>query len=318
MHMTDSFSLSFSNAFGNAPGKLPSNKSDYRLEDLSLLPMPVLLETLDRQNKLLSNRLFIARLPDNGSRIMKFKGRLEEELAIRKSKRDLCEVISGLTLNGKEISDSLEWEGKFESPEVTTSYKPTMKDVKNEIDSEKNLLEILATHSSTSQNKIQTRVLDEAESLIKPSDGDCEEKINNDPYVLNLCKKFDSIKTWERFLPHKTLVSTQKETCRIKPEKERELSAATPPSPKHSNVIAVSLEQSLDLQFQQSKRLKEIQIKHAAERLKDKSYLIGEKLPPIETLTVYRDSPAGSDSECEVGDECEPEDSGGVVFTITE
>lgn len=156
----------------------------------------------------------------------------------------------------------------------------------------------------------------EPEQLIKPSDLICEaddqEDCLSEPYVKPLCCKFDSTKPKDRYLPFKTLVrEKQLKTTRVK-----EITAATPPISKLPSVKQVTLQESLRLQADQARHLREVQMKHAAERLREKgAFSIGGVLPPAETTSHYRESPP-SDSEEEILDEDAKEEPGGVTFPL--
>lgn len=117
-------------------------------------------------------------------------------------------------------------------------------------------------------------------------------------YAIALCNKIDKASPKPRFLPHKTLNKT------ITPTKSRDLSAATPPLPTFGDVKQITLEESVKLQYEQTQHLKEVQQKHATERLKDLRFNIGNRLPNKETLESYRE-PKALLSEEESGPENE-------------
>jgi hypothetical protein len=77
---------------------------------------------------------------------------LEEEIKRRETSSELCEVMSGLTINGKELSDALEWEGKCNPG--TIKSKPS--NIENEIRDE-DPFQILVSHSSSTSNKKEIR-----------------------------------------------------------------------------------------------------------------------------------------------------------------
>lgn len=143
-----------------------------------------------------------------------------------------------------------------------------------------------------------SRVEKEEESLITLADIE-------EVYAINLSNKIDKVEPKKKFLPHKTLVSNPIEANK----KVRDLSAATPPPPVYGDAKLISLEESLKLQYEQTIHLKEVQLKHATERLKAMRSTIGDSLPPVQSITTYRDN---ADQYSETEEESENEDEEAV------
>nr|BAN21251.1 unkown protein [Riptortus pedestris] len=159
----------------------------------------------------------------------------------------------------------------------------------------KNPLVLIATHSGTVHNHRVIKVEEPDESLVTLNDIE-------EAYALSLCNKIDKAEAKKRFLPHKTLKSS---TENSKPNKIRDLSAATPPAPVFGDIKLITLEESIKLQYEQTKHLKEVQLSHATERLKNSRFRMGETLPGPDNLTQYRDNHSYHHSEDESGEECD-------------
>uniref|UniRef100_A0A0V0G968 Putative dna-directed rna polymerase ii subunit grinl1a-like protein n=1 Tax=Triatoma dimidiata TaxID=72491 RepID=A0A0V0G968_TRIDM len=270
-------------------GKQNKNASKEKVEDLSKFPKYTLLEMLDRQNKLLSNRSAVEKLKDKGAKIIRTKKQIEDELEKRvNASTNLCEVMAGLKLSTSQIN-ALEWT-------QNTKELNREKFKEEEKESEKNPFKILATHSGTVFSKRTVKIEEQPESLIT-------EKDIEEIYAAKLCDKIDKVEPTSRFLPHKTLNQKFCSKKSLSDYKKKDLCSASQPPSKFDSIIPISLEASIRLQYEQTQHLKDVQLKHAAERLKDKAYTIGNVLPSHEKLKPYR-NPALIDS----GSECDDED----------
>ncbi|KAF6205237.1 hypothetical protein GE061_019404 [Apolygus lucorum] len=264
-------------------------KNEYKT-DLKKLSKPQLQELLERQKKLAANSKALQRLPDKGAKILNYTKEVEDELEKREKEYDISDALAGLTL--KQL-DRLEW----------TRDKEREEPVEIEEKDDTNPFKILATHSGAGFHKKEIREEPKVESLVTERDLD-------DLYAINLCHKLDKVTTQDKFRPYKSL-NTVKQVSK----KERDLSAATPPQNKYSEMKTVGLEDSLKLMIHENEKLREIQMQHAAERLKDKTHVIGDTLPSLESTKFYRET-IEPDEENEVRDECEGHDGGDVRFTI--
>ncbi|XP_039288082.1 uncharacterized protein LOC111046690 isoform X2 [Nilaparvata lugens] len=248
-------------------------------------------------------------------------------------------MLSNLNVNGPEELNRLEWTGSCNPGYKTQDSKPSHIEDETEV---ADPLQLFASHSGTQFNQKIYRVEKPAEPLIKPSDleGDTKDLVEavfaDEPYVRHLCEKFDdtkSAKPRERFLPHKTLKSRTETETKVK-EKERlptekkqkwEVTAATPPPPVHGDTKLLTLTDSVRLQCEQAEKLKEIQLKHAVERLKSQRESSRIVVPKDTSGWTYRDKDGSKSSseeesedddayhDCEEGDEAD-EKQGGVVF----
>lgn len=93
----------------------------------------------------LNRRVFIKKLPDRGERIRDLKDRLENELKRRHDLLDVCQVMSGLTVNGKNLSEKLEWCGESRDDQLEAVKNGDHHSSGSEDESD--LIKILATHS---------------------------------------------------------------------------------------------------------------------------------------------------------------------------
>ncbi|RZF34900.1 hypothetical protein LSTR_LSTR012897 [Laodelphax striatellus] len=333
----------FEKVIHKVPGQpVISKKEKQGYTELDKMTKVQLLETIERQNKLLENRNFLNKLPDKGTRIADFKTKLETELKKRNEEERLAEMLSNLNVNGPEELNRLEWTGSCNPGYKTQESKPGNIEDETEVTDP---LQLFASHSGTQFNKKIYRVEKPAEPLIKPSDleSDTSKKdpietvFAEEPYVRNLCEKFDdtkSIKPRERFLPHKTLKTkvetdtkvNENEILPIEKKQKWEVTAATPPPPVHGDTKMLTLTDSVRLQCEQAERLKEIQLKHAVERLKSQRESSRIVVPKDTTGWTYRDKDGSKSSsedetddddeayhDCEEGDEAD-EKQGGVVF----
>lgn len=279
--------------FNNKPGcskQVPSLKSENEHHtDIKNLTKPQLLELLERENRVIKS-LPLAKLPDKGEKVLRFKKEIELELERRDKTEDISDVLTRLTIKEKKI-DELEWGGKEKD---YSEVKDPVNVEGNE--DEQNPFAILATHSGTTYNQKKVKVEEKEESLITLADIE-------EVYAINLSNKIDKVESKKKFLPHKTLVSNVIESNK----KVRDLSAATPPLPVFGDAKLISLEESLKLQYEQTMHLKEVQLKHATERLKAMRSTMGEALPlpPAQSITAYRDN---ADQYSETEQESEHED----------
>ncbi|XP_063225631.1 uncharacterized protein LOC134532748 isoform X2 [Bacillus rossius redtenbacheri] len=259
------------------PGQPPPSvreKQGY-IEDLSSLPRHMLLELIDRQNKLIGNKAFISKLPDKGARIVQFREKLLTELTARDKVDDACGLLSKLSLT----ADELEWQKKGDKLEESTKDTPAL-DSDDESEGEVDPLKIIATHSGTTLHKKQHRFEKPERSLVKPGDI-AEDAV--DGYVKALCGKLEQRSgsgKRERFRPNRTLRSSVD-------------AVASPPRKPH--------------------HWEEVQARHATERLKALAGLrTGEAVPGPAARGPYRDarhsdSSSSSSSEDEGGGEEEEE-----------
>uniref|UniRef100_A0A1B6LRU8 Uncharacterized protein n=2 Tax=Graphocephala atropunctata TaxID=36148 RepID=A0A1B6LRU8_9HEMI len=307
---------------GDIPAESKKEKQGY-IGDLSQKTIPQLNDLLQRQLKILSNRVFISNLADKGEKIRKLKEAIEEELKGRDESERLSGMLAAMSVNGKEDMDALEWTGNCAPGHAART------DDTNLSDDDDDPLKILATHSGAGFHKKKHKVIKPEEPLINPSDLEPEGEVLEE-YAKHLCEKMDSVKPVDpkaktKFLPFKTL-SHSRPGCKQEVDRGRrwEVTAATPPPPIHGDAKLVSLQESIKLQCEQQQKLKEIQTKHAAERLATtQDYSVG-RLPL--SAGGYRDTlpppspPSSGDelSDQEVHDDEYPDGGGVVIYNLVD
>ncbi|KAK3912442.1 DNA-directed RNA polymerase II subunit GRINL1A, partial [Frankliniella fusca] len=292
------------------PGKLPPPPKEniILMGDLSKKGTADLLELLERQIKILSNKSLVNKLADKGEKVSDLKNRIEKELKSRDELDNTANLLSNLTLNQL---NALEWTGH-----CNPGHRNVTPSIADHPDIEENdPLKILATHSGTTDHKKQISILKQETTLVRAEDlinsGDEIENIkvedsmkaegsklekgkgqkigNNEihsflqnstrpssktePFAHFICERFGSKEGIERFKPNKPLKPFTgtypiKPTGKIsmKPKRYEETNV-TPPPAVHADSKLLSLEESLKLQQEQNTKLKEIQIRHAAEKL---------------------------------------------------
>ncbi|XP_067013066.2 DNA-directed RNA polymerase II subunit GRINL1A isoform X2 [Anabrus simplex] len=298
---------------------------------------------------------FISKLPDKGKRITEFRDKIQAQLAQTNEVEQACGLLSGLSLkNTKNVTEEIEWTGKYPSKEEAL-------DSDDDSDAEeRNPIKILATQGGVGTYKKSFRKEKEEESLIKPSDLEDIESFKakdsdkqstteqtdsrsstpnglinvpeGDLYIKHLFEIMERPREKKRepFKPFRTTVSDVHSPSRVPKPKNRhwEVTAATPPDPVHGEVKVVSLQESLELQKMQAAKLKEIQAKHAAERLAAQMGVkMGTELPDPSQRHKYRaqpeqyDSSSSSENEFHSGGEEEEDDEPGktaVFYSFTD
>ncbi|KAK7870151.1 hypothetical protein R5R35_012715 [Gryllus longicercus] len=324
----------------------PKEKQGY-IENLNSKTKVELLELLERQDKLLSNKSFIKKLPDKGNRIKTFRERVLKALAEKDQIDQTCGLLSGLSLSKSNVVDEIEWTGEL------TGVLNESSDISSDEDT--NPLKILASHSGTGRlkKKIHRRLKEQVkletngdtplisvpeedsneenlETSIKSSKEDTTEvKPCNDLYAKHLCEKVDKppCKKSEPFKPHSTTKSGVHPGLFVPKHQgpHWEVTAATPPPPVHGAVKLITLEESLRIQQLQAAKLKTIQAKHASEKLALNSFVkLGSILPDLSARTEYRDTQQeydschSSDAEENEGQSDEDDKRDTIVYTYTE
>jgi len=215
-------------------------------------------------------RSFIRKLPDKGEKISKFRSQLLEVLSQREDIEKTCELFSGLKIGKPNVSDELEWTGKYSH----TSHETQSLDSDDESDEDRNPLKILATRSGVGTYKKQHKIEEPDDSLIKPEDlKDIVPSVNNgiegseqdgNAYVKHLCDKFEKPKEKKKepFRPYRfAKVNSDGQSPNSLQVKKPvgphwEVTAATPPQPIYGDVKLISLQESFQLQKEQAAILK--------------------------------------------------------------
>ncbi len=235
----------------------------------------------------------------------------------------------------------MEWNGKFNPNHVDTVLD-------SDDDDENDPIALLA---QSRLDKKKVKVLQPEPQLITSADleeiksfsrglpvADSVDSSNNsdlEPHALHMCEVESHKQNKPKFLPHKT---TRSDCHSLEKEKGRrhgkhwEITAATPPMIRNAEAQVLSLQESIAIQRQQNESLKDIERKHAEERMTAKN-LLAAKIMSVPSLdernmnlffTKYRDvaadngsddddDPADVDSDDQVHDD---EDYGGGVTVL--
>ncbi|XP_044016453.1 DNA-directed RNA polymerase II subunit GRINL1A [Aphidius gifuensis] len=302
------------------------NKNKTELQDL-----------LERQNKLLANTFFIKKLPDKGERIKKFKDKLIEELSERNDIDNAANLLSRLNIaiEGKEKMNELEWTGTIDDNKNNNDIVIVESD-----DEDKDPIKIIAESAGAGFHEKKIIHLPPEERLITDTDlAEIEsfknerESVKNEEessgHVKHILNKIEVAKVncqgkKEPFKPYQTTKSNvhdpEKEKLRKK-NKHWENTAATPPTTVHGRVKELSLNESLQLQIQQTEKLHQVQMKHSIERLMQQVGMHNVGLPPIEPgdYRFKKDDSDSSDGEYEDEEVYDDEDNdraGTVSFPV--
>ncbi|XP_058793908.1 uncharacterized protein LOC131665799 [Phymastichus coffea] len=311
---------------------LPKKSSQGFIDDLSNKQKFELLDLLERQNKLLANKRFIAKLPDKGEKILNFKEKIERELQHRNKIEDAANLLSRLNIaaEGKAAMSELEWTG---------NYKEKSKDeivVQLDSDDETDPLKILAQPTGSGIHNKKIIHIVPNDTLIKPEDiREAKSFKTQDPlelehvkYIVSKVENPENEKKREPFKPYKTTRSNvhdpEKEKQReCKKYKYWEVTAATPPLIIHGAVKTLDLNESLRLQKEHEAKLKEIQAKHAAERLAQQLGLHSTGGLPSnlgnhrgQNTNISDSSSEDEENYEEVYDDEDNDKAGTVVFTV--
>lgn len=228
------------------------------------------LSTLHLTVLLRSKRL--AKLPDKGIRIRACHDLLEKAMQARNEMNTAAKLFSELNIadKGKPALANMEWHGKYngnfnnESAALDSDDDPDdpIKLLAQSRDTKKVLIvEIqptlitandIAEVKSFAEDKVNGSGFSDVHTEIEPQP--------LEPHALNMCdieKRHDKNKV--KFLPHKTTVSNvhsvDKEKAR-KHGKHWEITAATPPMMRNSEVKVLTLMESMAVQQQQKDALK--------------------------------------------------------------
>ncbi|EFN72944.1 hypothetical protein EAG_11236 [Camponotus floridanus] len=326
------------NIIKKIPGDIPlhsKKESQGYIEDLEIKQKFELEELVERQNKILANKQFISKLPDKGEKIVRFRDKLLKELEHRNEVETAANLLSQLNIAsiGKAAMTKLEWTGKYNDK----NDENTTKVVELDSDDEEDPLKILAQPTGTGVHKKKIIHIIPEESLIKPEDIVEIESFKTDncldvehvKYIIDKVEKAqETNKKKEPFKPYKTTKSNVHDPIKEKQRKlpkNWEVTAATPPLIIHDATKVLSINESLRLQTEQTKKLQEIQTKHAIERLTNQIGM--HNIGPISQdignyqLRHTNNLPSSSSSsddeeEYEVQDEEDNDRSGTVVFTV--
>lgn len=292
------------------------------------------------KNISVNSRSRLNKLPDKGKRIQDFHDSIVKEIAKRDEIHVTSELFSDLNIatKGAPKLTNMEWSGKFNPNHVDTTLD-------SDDDDETDPIALLA---QSRLDKKKVKVLPPEPQLITSADleeiksfshdavaADSANSSNNsdlEPHALHVCEVESHKQNRAKFLPHKT---TKSDCHNLEFEKNRrlgkhwEVTAATPPIIRNSEAQVLSLQESIAIQRQQNENLKEVERKHAEERLAAKSQLAAKAMSVpqlsernMNMFFMYRDvvddndngsddDPADVDSDDQVHDD-EGYSGGGV------
>ncbi|KAJ1531931.1 hypothetical protein ONE63_000572 [Megalurothrips usitatus] len=342
---------------------IPKEK-DVILEDLSKRSTADLKELLERQSRILSNKSLVNKLADKGKKATELKARIEKELKSRDEVDTTANLLSEMSLSQL---NALEWTGHcnpghrkkisphLEDPEYeetnplkilachsgTTDQKIQINCKDEEIgpatkDNSKNVP--LETSTNVSQEDVSV-VTEENKTLpLSPAHSSLAKPFAPDepePFAHFICNRFGHKENKERFKPNKPLKPFTgsfpfKAPGRVSSKPKRwEETNVTPPPALHADAKLLSLEESIEIQREQNRKLKEVQMKHAAEKLASLHGIhITQEIPAsvLQSMDYRGAAQANSDSEEDVNeadledqelhDEDQMDRGGTVVYNV--
>lgn len=233
----------------------------------------------------------------------------------------------------------MEWNGKFNPNHVDAVLDSDDDDVTDpiallaQIRLDKKKVKILQPEPQLITSADLEEIKSFSNSVNKADSVDLSNNSDLEPHALYMCEVESHKKNKPKFLPHKT---TKSDCHSLDKEKGRrqgkhwEITAATPPIIRNSEAQILTLQESIAIQRQQIENLKDVEKKHAEERLATKNKLAGKimSVPDLSErnmnlfFTSYRDvtdngsydDPADIDSDEEVHDT--DDYSGGGVSVV--
>ncbi|XP_015606435.1 DNA-directed RNA polymerase II subunit GRINL1A [Cephus cinctus] len=319
------------------PGDIPppsKNEHVGYIDDLSKKEKFELEELLQRQTKLLLNKNFIAKLPDKGQKITKFRNKIIVELKHRNDVEDAAKLLSRLNIaaEGKVAMNEMEWRGNY------TDKSAGIKVAELDSDDEDDPLKILAQPTGSGTHKRKIIQLAPAKSLITREDLEEIESFKKAEhvnmkhvnYIVNKVERPQESheqKKREPFKPFKTTKSNVHDPAKERERKKHkhwEVTAATPPFTVHGIGKLLDLQESLRLQMEQVDRLQKVHAQHAAERLLEQfgSHSLGDV--PVNVGNYRSNIEKGLSSSASSSDDEEQHeihddeaDKAGTVFVTT-
>lgn len=276
----------------------------------------------------------MSKLPDKGKRIQDFHDKIVEEIAQKDEIDETSQLFSDLNIATKGASKltNMEWNGKF---------NPNHVDAVVDSDDDDDEQDPIALLAQSRLDKKKVKILRPEPQLITSADLDEIKSFSNgvpvansvdssnnsdlEPHALHMCEVESHKKNKPKFLPHKT---TKSDSHSLEKEKGRrqgkhwEITAATPPIIRNAEAQVLSLQESIAIQRQQNENLKEVERKHAEERMVAKHRLAAKIMSEPQLternmnlfFTTYRDvadpdengsddDPADVDSDDQAHDE---------------
>ena len=286
------------------PGDVPAvGKMSFEIarlrEEIKTKNVPQLREILERQDRILNNPGLVKKLPDKGEKARSTKDMILKLINEKEKVDDLEEEMKKMKIN----TEKMEWKGGLLDSDDDS-------DPENE-DSGKNPLSVLA-------QGIVPKVSSKAKSKVEVEND--RDKSDLELFAIKEAEKVDNLPNKETFVPYKAakteLSDESKCSLQIKPApadnskiRGRRPAVTTPaiplPSVYNCETKQLSLAESMQLQQQQDRRLRDIQLKHAAEKLS-----AGKEIRDLNEVRIeggqfeeYRDNNEEEEQEEDSGDE---------------
>ena len=286
------------------PGDVPAvGKMSFEIarlrEEIKTKNVPQLREILERQDRILNNPGLVKKLPDKGEKARSTKDMILKLINEKEKVDDLEEEMKKMKIN----TEKMEWKGGLLDSDDDS-------DPENE-DSGKNPLSVLA-------QGIVPKVSSKAKSKVEVEND--RDKSDLELFAIKEAEKVDNLPNKETFVPYKaakTEISNEtKCSLQIKPAsadnskiRGRRPAVTTPaiplPSVYNCETKQLSLAESMQLQQQQDRKLRDIQLKHAAEKL-----AAGKEIRDLNEVRIeggqfeeYRDHNEEEEQEEDSGDE---------------
>ena len=286
------------------PGDVPAvGKMSFEIarlrEEIKTKNVPQLREILERQDRILNNPGLVKKLPDKGEKARSTKDMILKLINEKEKVDDLEEEMKKMKIN----TEKMEWKGGLLDSDDDS-------DPENE-DSGKNPLSVLA-------QGIVPKVSSKAKSKVEVEND--RDRSDLELFAIKEAEKVDNLPNKETFVPYKAakteLSDETKCSLQIKPAsadnskiRGRRPAVTTPaiplPSVYNCETKQLSLAESMQLQQQQDRRLRDIQLKHAAEKL-----AAGKEIRDLNEVRIeggqfeeYRDNNEEEEQEEDSGDE---------------
>ena len=286
------------------PGDVPAvGKMSFEIarlrEEIKTKNVPQLREILERQDRILNNPGLVKKLPDKGEKARSTKDMILKLINEKEKVDDLEEEMKKMKIN----TEKMEWKGGLLDSDDDS-------DPENE-DSGKNPLSVLA-------QGIVPKVSSKAKSKVEVEND--RDRSDLELFAIKEAEKVDNLPNKETFVPYKaaktelsdeTKCSLQiklasADNSKIRGRRPAVTTPAIPlPSVYNCETKQLSLAESMQLQQQQDRRLRDIQLKHAAEKL-----AAGKEIRDLNEVRIeggqfeeYRDNNEEEEQEEDSGDE---------------
>ena len=286
------------------PGDVPAvGKMSFEIarlrEEIKTKNVPQLREILERQDRILNNPGLVKKLPDKGEKARSTKDMILKLINEKEKVDDLEEEMKKMKIN----TEKMEWKGGLLDSDDDS-------DPENE-DSGKNPLSVLA-------QGIVPKVSSKAKSKVEVEND--RDRSDLELFAIKEAEKVDNLPNKETFVPYKAaktelsdetkcslqIKSAPADNSKIRGRRPAVTTPAIPlPSVYNCETKQLSLAESMQLQQQQDRKLRDIQLKHAAEKLS-----AGKEIRDLNEVRIeggqfeeYRDNNEEEEQEEDSGDE---------------